>query len=158
MQPRVRLAFLAASAHCQLMLSFLSTSTAKSFSSGLLSIHSLPSLYLCLGLPQPMCLTLHVTMLNFMRFARAHLSSLSRSLWTISLPSSVSTAPHSLVLSAKLLRVHLIPLSMCHGLALAANKEPRSHSLTPPPPWGGQESWMKKPKLVDWNKDSLNEQ
>jgi len=33
--------------------------TLKSFSSGLLSIHSLPSLYLCLELPRPMCLGLH---------------------------------------------------------------------------------------------------
>ncbi|XP_075025338.1 NAD-dependent protein deacetylase sirtuin-7 isoform X2 [Calonectris borealis] len=30
----------------------------------------------------PMCRTLHLASLNFMRFARAHLSSLSRSLWT----------------------------------------------------------------------------
>ena len=50
MQPRIRLPFWAASAHCQLMLSFSSTSTPKSFSSGLLSSHSPPSLYLCLGL------------------------------------------------------------------------------------------------------------
>ncbi|KAK4829642.1 hypothetical protein QYF61_005935 [Mycteria americana] len=51
MQPRIRLAFWAASAHCQVMLSFSSTNTPKSFSSGLPSIPSLPSLYLCLGLP-----------------------------------------------------------------------------------------------------------
>ena len=37
------------SAHCQVMLSFSSTNNPKSFSSGLLSIHVLPSLYLCLG-------------------------------------------------------------------------------------------------------------
>jgi len=47
MKPRIRLAFWAASAHCRLMLSFSSTSTPKSFSSGLLSSHSSPSLYLC---------------------------------------------------------------------------------------------------------------
>jgi len=52
MQPRIQLAFWAASAHCRLMLSFSSTSTPKSFS-GLLSSHSPPSLYLCLGLPRP---------------------------------------------------------------------------------------------------------
>ncbi|KAK4812205.1 hypothetical protein QYF61_009097 [Mycteria americana] len=51
LQPRIRLAFWAADAHCWVMLSFSSTSTPKSFSLGLLSIHSLPSLYLCLGLP-----------------------------------------------------------------------------------------------------------
>ena len=50
MQPRIRLAFWAASARCQLMLNFSSTSTHKSFSSGLLSSHSLPSLYLRLVL------------------------------------------------------------------------------------------------------------
>ncbi|KAK4829612.1 hypothetical protein QYF61_005739 [Mycteria americana] len=70
----VWLAFWAASSHCRIMLSFSSTNTPKSFSSGLLSIHSLPSLHLCLGLPRPMCRTLHLALLNFMRFAGAHLS------------------------------------------------------------------------------------
>ncbi|KAK4815290.1 hypothetical protein QYF61_026195 [Mycteria americana] len=84
----------------------------QSFSSGLLSIHSPPSLYLCLALPQPMCRTLHLALLKLMRFTWAHLSSLSRSLWMAPLPSSMSTAPHSLVLYANLLRVHSIPLSM----------------------------------------------
>jgi len=51
MKPRIWLAFWAVSAHCQVMLSFRSTSTPKSFSSGLLSIHSLLGLCLCLGLP-----------------------------------------------------------------------------------------------------------
>ena len=64
MQPRIRLAFWAASAHCPVLLSS-SASTPKSFSSGLLSIHSLPSLYLCLGLSWPRCRTLHLAMLNF---------------------------------------------------------------------------------------------
>jgi len=45
-------------------------------------------------------------LLNFMRFTQAHLSSLSSSLWMASLPSSVSTTPHSLVSSANSLRVH----------------------------------------------------
>ncbi|KAK4818250.1 hypothetical protein QYF61_009425 [Mycteria americana] len=45
MQPRIRLAFCAVSAHCRLMSSFLSISIPKSFSSGLLSITSSPSLY-----------------------------------------------------------------------------------------------------------------
>ncbi|PKU40783.1 testosterone 17-beta-dehydrogenase 3-like [Limosa lapponica baueri] len=39
----MQLAFWAASAHCRLMLSFSSTNTPKSFSSGLLSSHSLPN-------------------------------------------------------------------------------------------------------------------
>jgi len=42
----------------------------------------------------------------------AHISSLSRSLCMASLPSNVLTAPHSLVSSTNLLRVHSIPLSM----------------------------------------------
>ncbi|CAN0071273.1 unnamed protein product, partial [Bubo scandiacus] len=33
------------------------------------------------GIAQPMCRTLHLALLNFMRFAQAHLSSLSRPLW-----------------------------------------------------------------------------
>jgi len=51
-QPRIQLAFWAVNAHCQVMLSFLSTNSPKSFFAGLLSILSLPSLCLCLGLPQ----------------------------------------------------------------------------------------------------------
>ena len=43
---------------------------------------------------------------------RPPLSSLSRSLWMASLPSSVSATPHSLVSSANLLRVHSVPLSV----------------------------------------------
>ncbi|KAK4822236.1 hypothetical protein QYF61_011877 [Mycteria americana] len=55
LQPKIRLTFWAASTHCWLTSSFLSISTPKSFSSGLLSIHCPPSLYLCLGLPRPRC-------------------------------------------------------------------------------------------------------
>jgi len=57
-------------------------------------------LYKYLGLPQPKCSTLHLALLNLFRFSWAHFSSLSRSLWMASLPSSVLTAPLSLVLSA----------------------------------------------------------
>ncbi|KAK4822069.1 hypothetical protein QYF61_009330 [Mycteria americana] len=102
MQPRTRLAFWAASTHCRLMSSFSSTGTPKSFSAGLLSIPSSPSL----------CRTLHLPLLDLMRFTQAHFSSLSRSLWMTSRPSAVSTAPLSLVSSANLLRVHSISLSM----------------------------------------------
>ena len=49
MQPRIRLAFWPAGVHCRVTLSFSSANTPKSFSAGLLSVHSLPSLYLCLG-------------------------------------------------------------------------------------------------------------
>ncbi|KAK4827087.1 LOW QUALITY PROTEIN: hypothetical protein QYF61_014189 [Mycteria americana] len=58
------------------------------------------------------CRTLHLALLNLMRFTQAHFSSLSRSLWMVSHPSDVSTAPLSLMSSANLLRVHSIPLSM----------------------------------------------
>ena len=67
-------------AHCWLMVSFPSPNTPKSFSLGLLSIPSSPSLDLCLGLPRPMGGTLHLALLSFMRIAQTHLSSLSRSL------------------------------------------------------------------------------
>ena len=80
-QPRIQLAFWAVSTHCQVMLSFLLTDTHKSFLAVLLSIHYLPSLYLCLKLPLPTCRTLHLALLNFMRFTWTHFSSLSRSLW-----------------------------------------------------------------------------
>ena len=90
MQPRVQLAFWDAKTHCWLIFSFLSTNTPKSFSTELLSIYSLPILYSCLGLPWPRCRTLHLALC--MRFAWAHLSSLSRSLWMASLPSNISTA------------------------------------------------------------------
>jgi len=95
----------AAASPLTVMLSFSSTSIPKS-SSGLLSIHSPPSLDLSLGCPRPVCRTLPLALLNFRRFAWAHLSSLPRSLWMAALPSSLSTAPHSSVSSANLLRVH----------------------------------------------------
>ncbi|KAK4817090.1 hypothetical protein QYF61_027921 [Mycteria americana] len=101
-EPRIQLAFWAARGCCQLMSNFLSPSILKPFSTGLLSIHSFPSL----------CRSLHLALLNFMRFTWAHSSSLSRSLWMTSLPSSKSTALLSLVSSANLLRVHSIPLSV----------------------------------------------
>ena len=49
---------------------------------------------------------MHLALLNLIRFSWAHFSSLSRSLWMASLPSSVLTAPLSLVSSANLLRVY----------------------------------------------------
>lgn len=53
---------------------------------------------------------LYLAFLNLIRFSWAHFSSLSRSLWIASLPSTVITVPPRLVLS-NLLRIHLIPLS-----------------------------------------------
>lgn len=78
MEPRILLAFWAESTHYWIMLSFTITNMPKSFSSGMPSIHSLPSLYLCLGLSWPMCRTLCLALLNFMRFTSAHHSCLSR--------------------------------------------------------------------------------
>ena len=72
MQPRIQLAVWAVSAHCQVVLSFLSTSSLKCCSSSLLSIPSSPSLYLCLGLPWPRCRTLHLASFNTMRFTQAY--------------------------------------------------------------------------------------
>ena len=43
--------------------------------------HSPPNLYLCLRLPWPRCRTLHLALLNFIRLAWAHLSSLTRFFW-----------------------------------------------------------------------------
>ena len=65
-----------------------------------------------LRLPWPKCNTRHLALLNLIRYTRAHFLSLSRFLWIGFLPSVVSTTPLSLVSSASLLRVHLIPLSM----------------------------------------------
>ena len=109
-QPRIQLTFRAASIHCWLMCSLLSTRTPKSFSAGLLSMNSSPSLYTYLGLPQQKCNTLH--MLDLSRFPWTDFSSLSRSLWMASFPIILLNAPLSLVLSVNLLRVHLILLSM----------------------------------------------
>ncbi|KAK4826465.1 hypothetical protein QYF61_009192, partial [Mycteria americana] len=112
LDPVLQLAFWAVSAHCRLMSSFSSISTPKSFSAGVLSITSSPSLDRNQELPQPRCRTLHLALLNLLRFTQAHFSSLPRSLWMTSHPSGMSTAPLSLVSSANLLKVHLISLSM----------------------------------------------
>jgi len=62
-------------------VSLSSTDIPKSFSSGLLPSYSPPKLYQCLGLPRPSwCRTWYLALLNCMRLARAHLSSLPSSL------------------------------------------------------------------------------
>ena len=68
------------------------------------------SLYLSLRLPYPRFRTLHLVLLNFMRYSWSHLTGLSRSLWLASLPSSILLTPVGLVSLANLLRVHSIPL------------------------------------------------
>ena len=72
MQPRTQLAFWAVSAHCWVMLSFLSTNTPKSFSARLLYTPSSPSLYWWQVLPQPSCRTMNLALLNLMVFTQAH--------------------------------------------------------------------------------------
>ena len=92
--------------------SFLFTGTTKPLSSWLRSLSSSPSLYSCLGLPQPRCNTLRLALLNFMLFARAQLSSLPTSLCMASLPFSMSTTLHNSISHTNQLSMHSIPLSM----------------------------------------------
>jgi len=80
MQPGTWAAFWSTNTHCQLLLSF-SFHTSHNSCSGLLSIHSPLTLYLCLGLPWPSCRTLPLPLLNCMMFVQAYASSLFRSLW-----------------------------------------------------------------------------
>ena len=60
----ILLAFWAVSAHCWLSLRLSPVSIPRPFTSGLLSSHYLPSLYLCLRLLQPRCRTLPLALLN----------------------------------------------------------------------------------------------
>ena len=53
-----------------------------------------------------MCNTFHSAFLNVIKFLCACFVSLSRPLWMVSLPSVLSTAPLSLVLTPEFLRVH----------------------------------------------------
>jgi len=100
------LAFLASRAHCWLMVNLSSTRTPRSLSSELLSSRSTPSLYWCIGLFLPRCRTLHLPLLNLIRFLSAQTSSLSRSRCMAAQPSGASTTPPSLESLANLLRVH----------------------------------------------------
>ena len=52
----------------------------------------IPSLYSCKGLLLPRCRALHLS-LKVIGFPSAHSSILSRSLWTATLPLSISTGP-----------------------------------------------------------------
>lgn len=88
--------------HIQLLF----TRIPESFSAGLLSRSSSPGLHTYLGFPQPMYSTFHSAFLNVIKFSCACFVSLSRPLWMVSLPSVLSTAPLSLVLTPKFLRVH----------------------------------------------------
>ena len=112
MQPRIQLAFWPVSAHCWLIVSFPSTDTPKSFSTGLLSIHSLASVSV-------FGIALNHVQDPALGLVESHEVSTGPPLQPVqvpldgtSLPSSVLTAPHSLATSANLLRVHSIPLSV----------------------------------------------
>ena len=111
MQPRILLAFWAASAHCWSMLNLSSIKTLKSFSVRLL-LRSSSSLHTYLEFPWPKPNTLHLTLLNLIRFIWNHLLSLSKSLWMAFLLSAESIAPLSLIFSENLLRMHSISSSM----------------------------------------------
>lgn len=123
----MRLAFWAAGAHCQIMVSFLS----KSFFSRLLSIHLL-SLYLGLALPWCRWRTLHSSLLNFMRLAWLHLS---RSPWMASLPSIMSAVQLSLVLPSDFLRMLRILLSTLPMKIINTELRDTTYSWFPPEHW-----------------------
>jgi len=109
MQPRIQMAIQAARAHCWLMFSLSSIRTQKSFSVGLISMSSTPSLYPCLGFPQPKC-TLHLVLLTLVRLTWTQFPSLCRPLWIASLPPEVSTALLSWVSPENSLRPQTIPI------------------------------------------------
>ena len=85
--------------------------TPRSLSTGLLSSRSAPSLYWCMGLFLPRCRTLHLPLLNFIRFLCAQLSSLYRSHWMPAQPSGVPATLPSFMSPANLLRLHSVPSS-----------------------------------------------
>jgi len=96
MQHTILLAFWLATISYQLMLSFPSIKIPKSFTSELLFIHSLPSLYLCRRLPK--CKVLHLALLN-MSFALVVFLSLLSILWIATLLSRMVSIPYSFVSS-----------------------------------------------------------
>lgn len=63
-------------------------------------------MYWCTTMFFPVCRTLHVPLLNFIKSLSAHLSSLLKTLRIAAQPSGVSTTPPSFVAPANLLRVH----------------------------------------------------
>lgn len=100
-QPRRLLAFLATRAHCCLLLSLVSLSTHRHFSTKLLSSWSDPRIEEYMGLLVPTCRVLHFPLLNFIRFLFANFSSLSRSFCMEQ--SHVSITPSSTVSPANML-------------------------------------------------------
>jgi len=134
------------------MLSFSSTRTPRSFSSGLPSRTAPSRLYICLGFLWPKCKTLHFAVLNLIRFTQAHLSNLLRPLWMASLPSTVPTTPLSLVSSANLLRVHFQFHYWCHWKrcqrALVPRQTAGGHYSLPASSWTS--SIPEKKTILQW--------
>jgi len=106
------------------MSAFSSVRTPKSFSTELFQMTSSPSLYLCLGLCWSKCNSFHLVSLNLIRFSCAQFLRLAGSLWMVSLPSIVTTAPLSMVSPANLLRVHFnqLPMSLIKKLKSTSPK------------------------------------
>ena len=108
---RLSLAFLKIRAHSWLTVKLSSTRTSRPLSTELLYSRSALSLYWCIGLFLPKFRTLHLPLLNLMRFFSAQLSSVCRSHWMAAQPSGVPAPPPSFVSLANLLRVHSVPSS-----------------------------------------------
>jgi len=87
----IQLAFWAARAQLANVQLFVHQNPQDLLSTGLLSITSYPSQYIYLGLLLPKSNTLHLGLLNLIRFLWTHFSSLSGSLWMTSFPSALST-------------------------------------------------------------------
>lgn len=109
---RILLTFWASSAHYQLTSTILSISSPKSFYTGLLSIHWCPCHQWYWGLSQYKCSSLHLALLNFVRFAWAPSSSFWGPFGWCRIPHADQLHPSALVSFVNLLRVQLIPLSM----------------------------------------------
>lgn len=72
-------------------------------------LHSMPvQVVIVLGIALTRRRTFYLTVLILMKFTWSHLSSLSKSLWMLSHPSSVSSPTCIVVSSANLLRTHSI--------------------------------------------------
>ena len=74
--------FLSTRPHCWLMANLLSSRTPSSFSAELQSCRSVPNLYWSIQLSLHRCKTLHLLLLNHIRFLPARHSSLARSCWS----------------------------------------------------------------------------
>lgn len=127
--------FLTTWARGWLLFGWLLISTPRSFSARQISSHSSPCLYGCMGSLWPKCSTQDLALLNAIQLDTAHWSSLSRPLYRTYQLSGRSTLLPNLVLSANLLRVYSIPLSICiiktYWTKLIPVLSPEVHCLWP---------------------------